>query len=421
MQMNSFVISRLSTMMFLQYFVLGSWFATLGLILSENGMSSIIGTAFAVGGIAAIISPVFLGMITDRFISSQKVLGLVNLIGSILLWLLPVQIHEENGTAFILFMSLYMLLFNPTYSLTNNISMSNVKNSVKYFPVIRVCGTVGFIAAGILVGSLGLSGSPSAFYVGAIMSIILGIYSFTLPNTPAPGKGKPFSFRDALCLDAFKLLKDRYYLVFIICTTVLFIDHAAYISFASVFVGDAGIENVSSFMTIGQFSEVVFMLLIPFFFKRLGYKWMFFIGMLAWVLRMTLFSVGAPDAMISMIYIGIALHGLCWDFFFVTGYLYTDSVADEKIKGQAQGLIIMFTQGIGMLVGSFLAGELFNQTVTNQGARALEQWQVFWFYPGVIASVVAVVFFFFFKNSKQGSESVKKKEEKELELNEKVI
>lgn len=397
MHNQSFVIPRLSLMMFFQYFVLGSWFATLGYTLSQNGMSSVIGTAYAVGGIAAIISPVFIGMITDRFIPSQKVLGLVNIGGGVLLWLLPAQIDAGNSTAFIFLMFLYMLLFNPTYSLTNNISMSNVKDSVKHFPVIRVCGTFGFIAAGILIGSLGLSGSSISFQVAAGMSVLLGIYSFTLPNTPAPAKGKPFSFRDILCLDALQLLKNRSYLIFLICTTVLFIDHAAYTSFTSVFLGDAGIKNISSIMTIGQMSEVIFMMLIPFFFRKLGFKWMFIIGMLAWVLRMSLFSLGAPEGIMAFMLIGIALHGLCWDFFFVTGYLYTDKVADEKMKGQAQGLIIMFTQGIGMFVGSFFAGELFNQTVTKTGEVSLLQWQTFWLYPGAIALVVTLVFFIFFR------------------------
>ncbi|MCM3653394.1 MFS transporter [Metabacillus litoralis] len=398
MQSNSLVTSRLSLMMFLQYFVLGSWFATLGYILSQHGLSSIIGTAYAVGGIAAIISPVFLGMITDRFVPSQKVLGVVNLLGAILLWLLPAQVNSGNGTTFIWLMFLYMLLFNPTYSLTNNISLTNVKDSMKSFPLIRVCGTVGFITAGILIGSLGFSGSPVAFQIGAVVSALLGLYCFTLPNTPAPAKGKPLSIRDIFCLDALLLLKNRYYLVFIICTTLLFLDHAAYTSFTSVFLGDAGIENISSVMTIGQFSEVIFMLLIPFFFRHLGFKWMFLVGMLAWVLRMSLFSLGAPEGSAALLYVGIALHGLCWDFFFVTGFLYTDKVADEKIKGQAQGLIIMFTQGIGMFVGSYFAGNLFNQTVTEAGVASLPQWQVFWIYPGVVALIVTVVFFIFFKD-----------------------
>jgi nucleoside transporter len=389
---------RLSLMMFLQYFVLGSWFATLGYILSKNGMSSIIGTVYAVGGIAAIISPVFIGMITDRFVPSQKVLGLVNLGGAILLWLLPAQIDSGNGTSFVWLMFIYMLLFNPTYSLTNNISISNVEDSVKFFPVIRVCGTIGFIAAGVLIGSLGFSGSTVSFKISAAMSLLLGIYSFTLPNTPAPAKGKPFSIRDVFCLDALQLLKNRYYLVFIICTTVLFIDHAAYTSFTSVFLGDAGVENISSIMTIGQMSEVIFMLLIPFFFRKLGFKWMFIIGMLSWVLRMSLFALSAPEGIVAFMIIGIALHGLCWDFFFVTGYLYTDKVAGEKIKGQAQGLIIMFTQGIGMFVGSFFAGNLFNSTITETGEASLLQWQTFWIYPAAIALVITIVFFIFFKD-----------------------
>lgn len=385
-------------MMFLQYFVLGSWFATLGYILSQHGLSSIIGTAYAVGGIAAIISPVFLGMITDRFVPSQKVLGVVNLFGAILLWLLPAQVNSGNGTTFIWLMFFYMLLFNPTYSLTNNISLTNIKDSMKSFPLIRVCGTVGFIAAGILIGSLGFSGSPVAFKIGAVVSALLGLYCFTLPNTPAPAKGKPLSIRDMLCLDAFLLLKNRDYLVFIVCTTLLFLAHAAYTSFTSVFLGDAGIDNISSMMTIGQISEVFFMLLIPLFFRYLGFKWMFLVGMLAWILRMSLFSFGAPEGIAALLYVGIALHGLCWDFFFVTGFLYTDKVADEKIKGQAQGLIIMFTQGIGMFVGSYFAGNLFNQTVTEAGAASLPQWQVFWIYPGVVALIVTVVFFIFFKD-----------------------
>ncbi|PFN97906.1 MFS transporter [Bacillus sp. AFS076308] len=384
-------------MMFFQYFTLGTWFATLGFILSKHGLSSIIGTAYSIGGIAAIISPIVIGMVSDRFFPSQKMLALVNIVGGILLWFLPEQIYTKNDNAFLWIMFLYMLCYNPTYSLTNNISFYNVKDTVKAFPIIRVCGTIGFIVASAIIGILGYSGSPVALQIGAVVSVLLGLYSFTLPNTPAPAKGKPLSIRDILCLDALQLLKNRYYLVFIVCTTVLFLDHATYMSFASVFLGDAGVKDVSSVMSIGQFSEVIFMLLLPFFYRRLGFKWMFLVGMIAWILRMSLFAFSAPEGLVSLMYIGIALHGLCWDFFFVSGYLYTDEVADEKIKGQAQGLIIMFTQGIGMFVGSYFAGKLFNNTVTKTGVVSLDQWQAFWMYPAIVAAIVAVVFFFFFK------------------------
>ncbi|WP_342048510.1 MFS transporter [Bacillus sp. OTU530] len=413
MQRNVLIIPRLSAMMFLQYFVLGTWFATLGYILSQHGLSSIIGTAYSIGGIAALISPLFLGMITDRFFPSQKVLGIVNIVGAIVLWFLPAQVYAGNGTAFLWLMFLYMLCFNPTYSLTNNVSFHNVKDSMKSFPIIRVCGTVGFIVAGVLIGSLGYSGSPVSIQIGAVVSVILGVYCFTLPNTPAPAKGKPFSMRDFLCLDALSLLKNRYYLVFIICTVLLFIDHASYISFASVFLGDAGIENVSSVLTIGQVSEIVFMLLIPVAFRFLGFKYMFLIGMIAWVMRMSLFAFAEPSTITVFMYIAIALHGLCWDFFFVSGYIYTDTMATAKIKSQAQGLLIMFTQGIGMFVGSFIAGNLFNQTVTKQGAASLPQWKIFWMYPAAIALVVAVVFFFFFKDKKQSFASNERVDEQE--------
>jgi len=404
LQRKSYIIPRLSAMMFFQYFTLGTWFATLGYILSMHGLSSIIGTAYSIGGIAAIISPIVIGMISDRFFPSQKMLALVNIVGGILLWFLPEQIYAKNGNAFLWIMFLYMLCYNPTYSLTNNISFHNVQDTVKAFPIIRVFGTVGFIVASAVIGILGYSGSPVALQIGAVVSVLLGLYSFTLPNTPAPAKGKPLSIRDILCLDALQLLKNRYYLVFIVCTTVLFLDHATYMSFASVFLGDVGVKDVSSVMSIGQFSEVIFMLLLPFFYRRLGFKWMFLVGMIAWVLRMSLFSFSAPEGLVSLMYIGIALHGLCWDFFFVSGYLYTDEVADEKIKGQAQGLIIMFTQGIGMFVGSYFAGKLFNSTVTKTGVASLDQWQAFWMYPAIVASIVAVFFFFFFKY-KRGSSS----------------
>jgi len=394
---STLVIPRLSLMMFFQYFVLGSWFSTLGLILTNHGLSSSIGIAYSIGGIAAIISPLFLGMITDRFFPSEKVLGAVNLLGGILLWFMPKQVYLQNSMAFLCLMFLYMLCFNPTYSLTNNISFSNVRDSNKWFPIIRVCGTVGFIIAGFFIGGLGFSGSPVAFYIGAIASILHGLYCFTLPNTPAQAKGKPFSFRDILCLDALTLLKNRNFLVFIICTVLLFTAHAAYMSFSSVYLSDMGVSNVASVLTIGQMSEIVAMLLIPLFLLRLGYKYMFLIGMFAWILRLSLLAISAINSNVTLAIIAVALHGFCWDFFFIAGYMYTDQIAHEKIKSQAQGLIIMFTQGIGMFVGSFVMGNIYNQVVTEQGINALNQWKVFWSYPTIFAIIITIVFTLMFK------------------------
>ncbi|WP_035532195.1 MFS transporter [Halobacillus kuroshimensis] len=410
MYQGAWVIPRLSTMMFLQYFVLGSWFATIGLILSRHGLGSIVGAAFSVGGIAAIISPIILGMVTDRFFSSQKVLGVINLVGAVVLWTMPQHIYSGNASVFLLLMFCYMLCFNPTYSLTNNISFQNIKDTTKKFPLIRVCGTIGFITAGLLIGILGYSDSPVSIQIGGAVSAFLGFYSFTLPHTPPLAKGKPLSLRDIFCIDAFSLLKNKYFLLFILGTVILFIPKAAYQSYASVLLGTLKVDSVASVLTIGQVSEVLFLLLMPLFFRRLGFKYMFIIGISAHMLRNLLFSFGAAETFIPLVLAGIALHGLCWDFFFVSGYIYTEKKAGEEMKSQAQGMLIMFTQGIGMFIGGAVSGVLYNNTVTREGPEALSQWSTFWIYPSMIALVVALVFLFFF-NDREADDTQASEEE----------
>ncbi|NGQ95772.1 nucleoside permease [Brevibacillus sp. SYP-B805] len=398
MQTNKLAVPRLSTMMFLEFFVWGAWYATAGLALSKYNLSSIIGTAYSIGAIAAIIAPFFLGMIVDRFFASEKVLGILHLIGAVLLWMIPAQIEDANGTAVLWLLFIYMLCFMPTLALTNNVAFHNVQDGAKNFPAIRVFGTIGWIVAGIAVGQFGYSDSPVIFQIAAVASAILGLYSFTLPHTPAPAKGKPLSMRDLLCLDALAMLKERNYLVFTICSMLICIPLAAYYSFTSPFLAAAGFENVGSVMTIGQMSEIFFMLLIPFFFRKLGVKYMLLAGMLAWMLRYVLFAFGASGQVAWFMYIGIALHGICYDFFFVTGFIYAEKKAGEKIKGQAQSLLLLFTQGIGMYFGSIIAGSMFNSTVTAQGAEALSQWKTFWLYPAVGSIVISLFFFLTFAN-----------------------
>lgn len=395
--MKSFVVPRLSAMMFLEFFVWGAWYATLGLVLAESGLSSIIGTVYSVGAIAAIISPFFMGMVVDRFFASEKVLGILHIIGAVLLWIIPGQINAGNGTALVWLLFLYMLTYMPTLALTNNVAFHNIQDSVKHFPVIRVLGTIGWIVAGLLVGQLGFSDQPVIFRLAAVAALLLGLYSFTLPYTPAPAKGKPLSVRDLLCLDALEMLKDRNYFIFAVSSLLICIPLAVYYSFTSPFLGAVGFENVGSVMTIGQMSEIFFMLLIPFFFRHLGIKYMLLVGMLAWTARYFLFAFGAPGEIAWFMYIGIALHGVCYDFFFVTGFIYAEKKAGEKIKGQAQSLLVLFTQGIGMYFGNIIAGNLFNSTVTGEGAEALFQWKEFWLYPAIAAGVIALLFFILFK------------------------
>ncbi|MFE4708788.1 MFS transporter [Peribacillus simplex] len=395
---RSMMLPRLGLMVFFQEFVYGSWLVSMGLILSKHGLSSIIGIAYAVGGIAAMLSPIFTGMLTDRFFSSQKVLAILNIIGGIILWFIPEQIYSGNGTTFLWLIFLYNLVFIPSYSLRNNISFRNIKNTKKDFPLINVFGTVGFIAAGLLLGMLGYSENPVSFQLGAVVSILTGLYNFTLPHTPPLDKDKPISVRDWFCLDALSLLKDRNYLVFLICTVLLFIPFTAYSSYASVLLEAVGFEKVASVMTIGQVSEVVFMLLLPLFFRRLGYKYVFFIGIVAWVVRSSLFALGAPEAITMLMYVTIGLHGFCWNFFFVAGFMYTDEKASPEIKSQAQGLLMMFSQGIGIFFGSLATGYLFENIVTNQGSDSLVQWGEFWTYVSVFTAFVAIIFFILFKN-----------------------
>lgn len=247
----------------------------------------------------------------------------------------------------------------PTLALTNNVAFHNVEDGAKSFPFIRVFGTIGWIVAGLFIGQLGFSGSTIIYQVAAVASFILGLFSFTLPHRPAPAKGKPLSVRDMLCLDALAMLKDRNYLVFIVCSMLICIPLAAYYSFTTPFLAAAGMENIGSVMTIGQMSEIVFMLMVPFFFRRLGVKYMLLIGMLAWTLRYLLFGFGAPAELVSFLFLGIALHGICYDFFFVTGFIYAEKKADPKVKGQAQSLLVLFTQGIGMYFGAIIAGSFF--------------------------------------------------------------
>ncbi|MBM7702339.1 MFS transporter [Priestia iocasae] len=398
MKNRSFVVPRLSVMMFLEFFVQGSWYVTAGLVLTQYGLSSIIGMFFSMGAIAAIISPFFMGMIVDRFFPSEKVLASLHIIGAGFLLLMPSQITSGNGVALLWILFLYMLCFMPTLALTNNVAFQNIENGEKSFPTIRVFGTIGWIVAGLFIGQLGFSNSTIIFQIGAGASLLLGLYSLTLPHTPAPDKGKPLSMRDVLALDALAMMKDRNYLVFILCSMLICIPLAAYYSFAAPFLGATGVENVAGVMTIGQMSEIFFMMLIPFFFRRLGVKWMLLVGMGAWTLRYVLFGLGAPTDLFSLLLLGIALHGICYDFFFVTGSIYVEKKANVKIKGQAQSMLVFFTQGIGMYVGALVSGQLFNSTVTGKGQEVLEQWQTFWLIPAAFAFLVGVIFLVLFKN-----------------------
>ena len=350
------VLSRLSVMMFLQFFVWGSWFGTLGFALDGNGLGSLKGAAYGSAPLAAIFAPLSLGLIADRFLASEKVFGLLMLIGGGLMAAVSVMIeagNDSNAGLIGWLLLAYMLCYMPTLGLGNSITFTHLPQ--EQFPKARVWGTIGWIVAGLGVGIAGWSASLNIFWVATVSSVLLGLYCFTLPTTPPPAKDQPLNISSIFMLDAFKLFKHPPFMVFAVCSFLICIPLAYYYGQTPTFLGAAGYEQAASTMTLGQMSEIFFMILIPFFFRKLGVKVMLMVGMACWVLRYALFAMGAPDQIAWMILLGVALHGLCYDFFFVTGFIYTDKKAPAAIRGQAQSLLVFLTQGLGMYIGYILA------------------------------------------------------------------
>jgi nucleoside transporter len=387
-------------MMFLEFFIWGSWYVTTGPYMAENGMSDLIKHAYSVGPIAAIISPFFLGLVADRFFATERVLGCMHILGGVAMLIAP----QTSGYAFIGILLFHMLCFMPTLGLTNTLAFHNITDQEKQFPVIRVFGTIGWIAAGWVISwVLNADTSSQQYYLAGGASIALGLYSFTLMHTPPPAKEKEVHLGEILGLDALTLLRQPPFLVFIVASLLICIPLAAYYAFAGqyvnasgAFAAEDGVTDVGFYMSFGQMSEVFFMFIMPLCFAALGVKWMLLVGMLAWVVRYGLFSAAAsaaPDPAMWMILGGILLHGICYDFFFVTGQIYTDQKSGKEIRGQAQGFLVLVTQGIGMLIGAQVSGALFAEYVPADGAP---QWNTFWLIPSLSAGVIMVAFFLLF-------------------------
>jgi nucleoside transporter len=390
--------SKLSVMMFLQYFIWGSWYVTVGIYMGANGMADVTYWAYTVGPLAAILSPFFLGLIADRYFNVEKVLGTMHIVGGISLFAAP--IFSDSPLAFILILAIHMLAYTPTIGLSNSLAFHNISDPAKEFPRLRVFGTIGWIAAGILVSSvLGADATATPFYVAGGFGLILGVFSFSMPATPPPAAGKKsVTIREILGINALDQLKSRSFIVFILSSFLISIPLAAYFAYAPIFVSAVGFENTATTMSFGQMSEIVFMLAMPFFFRRLGVKWMLLIGMGAWVLRYALFALAAPDEILWMILTGVILHGICYDFFFVTGQIYVDKKSTPEIRGQAQGLLVFATYGVGMFIGAQVSGWVFNAYNSGGGVMPLDQWAAFWWIPVVFAAAVMLIFALLFKN-----------------------
>lgn len=400
--MKSAMSARLSLMMFLQFFVWGAWYTTIGNFMTNIGWGEYVYLPYLMNPVAAIVSPFFLGMIADRYFATERVLGILHLIGGIAMLLAPFVAYggESSVVPFIGLVLLHNLCYMPTLGLANSLSFHNIQDQEKQFPIIRVFGTIGWIVVGILVSFiLHADETSTPLYVTGISGLIMAGYSFTLPHTPPPARGEAPSVRAILGIDALKQLWSPSFAVFLLSSLLICIPLSAYYSYSPVFVNVAGIANPAGWLTIGQMSEVVFMLLMPFFFVRLGVKWMLITGMLAWFARYAFFTGASTDGVFLLIIAGIAMHGICYDFFFVTGQIYVDKKASASIRSQAQGLIILVTYGIGMFIGVRVAGWLYNSFLT-EGANALtlEQFRTFWLIPAIFSVLVAIFFALTFKD-----------------------
>lgn len=415
-------------MMFLQFFIWGAWFVTLGACLDANQLATTIAAAYGSAPIAAIIAPLFLGLVADRFFPSEKVMGVLLLIGGAVMLAVPTFAAKGDAGVVKQLFLVHMLCFMPTLGLGNSIAFANISDQSK-FPALRVWGTIGWIAAGLINGFLGWSTSLNMFTLAGSASVVLGGLAFLLPTTPPPAKGRPLDWSAVLMLDAFKMLAKPAFLVFILCSTLICVPLAYYFSATSVFLSDMGFRQSASSMSVGQMSEIIFMLLIPFFFRRLGVKLMILVAMGAWVVRYLLFAYGAPEQSVWMLFAAIALHGICYDFFFVTGFIYADKRAPIGARSQVQSMLVFFTQGVGMYFGYQLAavrmgatvpghdalktaiqaastpetptfaqqlGQMFSVGLPKVDATILAttsaQWKTFWLLPAGIALAVAVLF-----------------------------
>lgn len=403
--MSSTTRIQLSVMMFLEFFIWGAWFVTLGTFLGNNlsatGAES--GQVFSTQSWGAIIAPFVIGLIADRFINAEKILGVLHILGALLMYQMY---NAENIAVFYPYVLIYMICYMPTLALVNSVSFNQMTNPEKEFSVIRVFGTLGWIVAGLLISFLFHWDSEqgtkegllkNTFLLSGAASFVLGLFSFTLPKTPPKGKGTKVSLSDILGLDALKLLKDKNFLIFFVSSILICIPLAFYYQNTNSFLSNIGVTNPTGKMTIGQISEVLFLLLLPVFFKRFGFKKTILVGMLAWALRYILFAYGNAGDLTFMLLIGIALHGICYDFFFVSGQIYTDSKAGEQHKSAAQGLITLATYGVGMLIGFAIAGKITDSYKLADGSF---DYKMIWIIPSGIAFAVFLIFAFLFKDEK---------------------
>ena len=397
-KLTSEVKVRLSAMMFLQFFIWGAWFVTLSTYLGQGLKlpGDFIGRAYSTMPWGAIVAPFIVGMIADRFFPAEKVLGILHLLGTAILY----YASSVTEPVLLFWMLLgYALCYNPTLALVNAIAFNQIDNPEKQFPGIRVFGALGWIVAGLVIGFMKVEATSIPMKVAAGCSVLAGLFAFALPQTPPKPLGQKVTVKDVLGLDALRLIRERSFAVFVICSLLICIPLAFYYNFANLFLNEKDIANAAGKMTMGQISELFFMLVMPFFFARLGVKKMLLLGMLAWFVRYLLFAFGNPQGLVFVYYVGILMQGMCFAFFFVTGQVYVNNTAPSAIRASAQGFLALVTYGVGMLIGSEISGSVVHhyQTLAAQGA-VNNLWKAVWLVPAGMAGTVVVLFAILFKD-----------------------
>ncbi len=404
--MKNKVRAQLCFMMFLEFFIWGAWFVTLGTFLGNNlkATDGEIALAFSTQSWGAIIAPFVIGIIADRYFNAEKILGILHLLGAVLMYFMYQSSAFDD---FYILVLAYMILYMPTLALVNSVSFNQMKNPAKEFSMVRVFGTAGWIIAGLSISyvfswdqgeNIGQGLLKNTFLMTAIASLVLGVFSFTLPKTPPKAaSSEKLGLKEILGLDSLSLFKDKNFLIFFVSSVLICIPLAFYYQNANPFLVEIGMDNPTGKMTLGQISEIAFMLLLPYFFTKFGFKKTILVAMVAWVVRYLLFAFGDVEELGFMLIVGIALHGICYDFFFVSGQIYTDSKAGEKFKSSAQGLITLATYGVGMLIGFWVAGKISTAYLLEDGKHI---WETIWMYPAGFALAVFILFAIFFKTEK---------------------
>jgi nucleoside transporter len=402
---------NLSVMMFVLFFVWGAWFVTVGAFMFNRGMTDHIAWAYSTTPIAAIVTPFFMGVFADRFMNAEKLQGILMMLSGVFIAIAPEFAKPETADIFIGILLAHALCFMPNLGLSNTICLKHLSDTERDYPIVRVFATLGWIVAGLVVSKvLKADLLTIQFYVAAGAAFTVGIYSFFLPKTPPPAKGEKIKFGDIYGAATIPYFKKFAFALFMFASLASCVAFMPYWANGATFLGAAGIKEPGAFLTMGQMAELfILAFILPFFIKRFGIKWTMILGMASWIIRYLCFSfsaqllAGSGGDMVSgvmpLLIAGVVLHGFAYDFVFVAGYLYVDKHVNEKVRAQAQGLLTVFTQGIGFVLSSqIFAGAIFLKVVGSEGG--MNEWKTFWLYPMAYLIVIFVLFVFFFRDDK---------------------